>query len=438
MELTRQTDPSAVLHHPVENGNTMRVSTMAGTLIGSEVLRIAGEIRALEAKGEKICNLTVGDFAPSQFRLPNALEDAIVQAVHSGETNYPPADGMPAMRKAVQAFYADRLGLEYPLESIIIASGVRPVLFGSYVTLVNPGDTVVYTLPSWNNNHYVHLNKAVGVPIACTEETNFLPTRAMLEPVVRNARMVILNSPLNPSGTMFDRKTLEDICELVLDENRRTGRRHPLFLVYDQVYWMLTFGDWKHYNPVALMPEMRNYTITLDGISKAFAATGVRVGWAVGPKDVIGTMSNILGHLGAWAPKAEQVATAAFLANDAAIRNYHQSFITGVHQRVNALHDSLKTLRSEGYPVESITPAGTIYVSARFNIMGKRADGETLRTNDDIRKYLLKYAQFAVVPFQAFGVEEDTGWFRLSVGAVSVADINAGIERVRHALAALA
>ena len=414
-----------------------RVSGMAGSLIGSEVLRIAGEIRALESKGAKICNLTVGDFAPAQFRIPAVLEDAIVNAVRAGETNYPPSDGIPALRNTVRAFYSDRLGLEYPMESVIIAGGVRPVLFASYQTLVNPGDTVIYSVPSWNNNHYVHLNRAHGVPVVCRPELNFLPTCALLKPFIRDATLLVLNSPLNPGGTMFTQEALSDICELVLEENRRPDRSRPLFLVYDQVYWMLAFGDAMHYHPVALLPELRPYTITLDGISKAFAATGVRVGWAVGPPDVMKTMSNILGHMGAWAPRAEQVASAELLANAPAIIAYHRNFTAGVVKRLNMLYQRFSALRADGLPVEAIAPAGTIYMSARFDVIGKRAGATTLATNDDIRKYLLEQAGFAVIPFQAFGLNENSGWFRLSIGAVSEQDIDDGMHRVRLALAAL-
>ncbi|HET7152534.1 MAG TPA: aminotransferase class I/II-fold pyridoxal phosphate-dependent enzyme, partial [Candidatus Kapabacteria bacterium] len=169
----------------------------------------------------------------------------------------------------------------------------------------------------------------------------------------------------------------------------------------------------------------------------AFAATGVRVGWAVGPADIMKPMSNIIGHMGAWAPRAEQVATAELLASTAEIKKYHDHFMTGIQQRLDALYHHVISMKKEGFPVAAIPPQGAIYLSVKFDVLGKRAGNTVLKTNDDIRKYLLDHAGFAVVPFQAFGLMQDTGWFRLSIGAVSVEDINAGMLRVRKALSEL-
>src|SRR5262249_38969192 len=157
------------------------------------------------------------------------------------------------------------------------------------------------------------------------------------------------------------------------------------------------------------------YTVYVDGISKAFAATGVRVGWVVGPQDIIESMNNFLGHVGAWAPRAEQIATAKLLDAPTEIDAFETTLTAGVRQRLDALYAGIMAMKSEGLPVDATVPMGAIYLSARFALNGKRTpDGQTLRTNDDVRKYLLKAASFAVVPFQAFGVQEDTGWFRLS------------------------
>jgi aspartate aminotransferase len=201
---------------------------------------------------------------------------------------------------------------------------------------------------------------------------------------------------------------------------------------------MLTFGGVSHVTPVALRPAMRPYTIFIDGISKAFAATGLRVGWAVGPADVIARMSDLLGHVGAWAPRAEQVASAQLLDEPATIAEYVPAMHAGVQQRLDALYDGMRALAAEGLAVEAIPPMGAIYLSVRFPLLGRRtADGTVLRTNEDVREYLLAQAALAVVPFQAFGLREDTGWFRLSVGAVSPGEIAAMLPRLREALAAV-
>ena len=413
-----------------------RVSPMAAGLIGSEILKIAADIRAMIADGKKICNLTVGDFNSSYFPIPEYLKDEILSALNKGETNYPPSDGILTLRKAVQGFYRKRLGLDYPIESFIITGGARPVIYGVYSAVVAPGDTVVYPVPSWNNNHYCNLIGAIAKPIASSAEDAFLPTRKKLEGKLSGVRLLSLCSPLNPTGTAFTKDALEGICDLVLEENaKRSPSERPLFLMYDQVYWMLTFGGTEHYNPVSLRPEMAKYTIFVDGISKAFASTGLRVGWAVAPPDIAAAMSNILGHVGAWAPRPEQVATANLLNNDAVVDAYHDKMHADVEERLDALYEEIISLRDSGYPVDAITPMGAIYLTTRFNFIGKTTpNGYVLSTNEDIRKYLLYSADLAIVAFQAFDLREDTGWFRLSVGAVSMEEIDSIVPKVKAAM----
>jgi aspartate aminotransferase len=412
---------------------------MAGGLVGSEILKIAADIRAAVAAGEPVTNLTVGDFSPKEFRIPEALEKAIARAYADGETNYPPSDGVPQLRDAVARLYAEELGLAYPVSSILIAGGGRPLIYATYRAVVDEGDRVVYPVPSWNNNHYCHLTAAVGVPVVCTHETAFLPTRELLAPAIRGARLLALCSPLNPTGTLFDAETLAGICDLVLEENARRGAGdRPLYLLYDQIYWTLTFGAERHVTPVGLRPEMAKYTIFVDGVSKAFAATGVRVGWSAGPPDVIERMAGLLGHVGAWAPRPEQVAVAHWLGDTAGIAAYHETFKAGVESRLRALYSGLEAMAKDGLPVRAIPPRAAIYLTAQFDLLGLRTpDGTVLASSEDIRHYLLAACGMAVVPFQAFGATDESGWCRLSVGAVSTAAIEALLPRLRAALIGL-
>ncbi len=416
-------------------GGSGRVTAIAGSLIGSEILKIAADVRALVAGGREICNLTVGDFSPTEFRIPEVLEQGIVDSLRRGETNYPPSDGIPALREAVRGLYQRQLGFTPELASVIVTAGSRPGIYATYTTLVEPGDKVVYPTPSWNNNHYVHLADAEGVPVACDASSNFLPTRESLETAVRGARLLALCSPLNPSGTMFSEAELRSICEMVVEENARRGpEERPLFLMYDQVYWALTFGGSKHVHPIAVCPDVAPYTVYIDGISKAFAATGVRVGWIVAPPDVAGAMSSVLGHIGAWAPKAEQAAVASLLMDDVAMESYCTAMVAGLQQRLDLLHDGLGSMAG----VEVIAPQGAIYLSAKFALRGRATPkGATLNTDDDVRGYLLNEAGIAIVPFAAFGVEADSGWYRLSVGAVSPEQIARMLPRLASAISSL-
>lgn len=437
--MPQSTSTIAVVTTAATGGPPFRAAPQAGSLRGSEILRIATEIRARLAAGERICNLTVGDFDPRQFRIPKLLEEATIEAIRHGETNYPPGIGMPVLRESVCRFYENGLGLSYPLESVLITTGSRPGVYGTYRTLVGEGERVVYGVPSWNNNYYTHMVGAEGVPIECGAADAFLPTRQRLEPVIRGARLLALNSPLNPTGTAFTAESLGAICDLVLEENaRRSAADGPLYVLYDHVYWQITFGDVEHVNPVSLRPEMAPYTILIDGISKAFAATGMRVGWVVGPAPAIKVMENILTHVGTWAPRAEQIATATLLDNGDAVAAFRESLVAGVQQRLQLLYSAIQSFRVAGHPVDAIEPMGAIYLSARFNLRGRVArNGARLSSADDVRKWLLEEAGLAVVPFDAFGSSTDEGWFRLSVGAVSVADIEASLPRLRAGLESL-
>jgi aspartate aminotransferase len=421
------------------HGPPFRAAPQAGSLKGSEILRIAAEIRARLAAGERICNLTVGDFDPRQFRIPELLEEATIEAIRKGETNYPPGSGMPVLREAVCRFYENSLGLSYPLESVLITTGSRPGVYGTYRTLVGEGERVIFGVPSWNNNYYTHMVGGQAVPLECEASESFLPTRERLEPVIRGARLLALNSPLNPTGTAFTGESLGAICDLVLEENaRRSAAEGPLYVLYDHVYWQLTFGDVEHVNPVSLRPEMAPYTVLIDGISKAFAATGMRVGWVVGPAPAVKVMENILTHVGTWAPRAEQIATARLLDDADAIATFRDSLVAGVQQRLQLLHTAMMEFRTAGHSVDAIEPMGAIYLSARFNLEGRVSrSGTRLASADDVRKWLLEEAGMAVVPFDAFGSSTDEGWFRLSVGAVSVAEIEDLLPRLRAGLESL-
>jgi aspartate aminotransferase len=200
--------------------------------------------------------------------------------------------------------------------------------------------------------------------------------------------------------------------------------------MYDQIYWVLTYGGAKHVTPEGLVPEMAPYTVFVDGISKAFAATGLRVGWGVGPPSIISRMKDLIGHTGAWAPRPEQVASARFLEAAPAMDRYLTEMRRAADSRLETLHQGLMELRARGLPVSDIAPQGAIYLSVRFDLIGRKG----IRSNEDIRELLLKKAGFGVVPFQAFGLEDETGWFRCSVGAVSEAEIREVLPRVEAAL----
>ncbi len=415
------------------------LSALSRGLIGSEVLRIAAEVRALVASGQPVCNLTVGDFDAREFAPPAALVQGIQRALAAGHTNYPPSNGVLELRQALVRFSRRELGLDYPLESVLVAGGARPLIYATYRALVDPGEAVAYPVPSWNNNHYCYLTGARGVPIEVTRASRFHPTPAQVRAVLPEIRMLALNTPLNPTGTAIDPHALAEIARAVVNENARRRARgdRPVYLMYDQVYWALEFERWEPITPPGLVPEVAPYTVLLDAISKSLAATGLRVGWSLAAPAVTQRMSDLLGHVGAWAPKAEQVATAEFVDDAEGFRAFRLDMHRRLKARLELLHGRLDAMRQRGLPVEAVPPEGTLYLSAQFGLFGRRVDGRELRTNDDIRRLLLQGAGVAAVPFQAFGLTREDGWFRLSVGGVSVSAIEEGMTRLEGVLASL-
>lgn len=416
----------------------MNVSVLANTLIGSEIIKIGNEVNELKRKGAEIANLTIGDFDPSIFPIPAELRDEIIDAYHHNHTNYPPADGILALRETVVEVLKNRYSLSYTTQDILVAGGSRPLIYATYLALVDPGDKVIYPAPSWNNNHYCHLSSAKGIAVETTVENNFMPTGAQLKPYLKGATLLALCSPLNPTGTMFTKEQLEEICDLVIEENECRGvDEKPLYIMYDQIYSLLTFGK-EHINPVSLRPELKDYVIYIDGISKCLSATGVRVGWAFGPERIIGKMKSLLGHIGAWAPKAEQVAVAKYFKNNELVDQFLNAFKKQVQESLDTLYNGFQQLKSEGFAVDAVVPMGAIYLTLKIDYIGKTTpSGDLLKNSADVNFYLIKEAQTALVPFSAFGTDESVAWFRASVGGCSLTDIQKMIPRIKEALSKL-
>jgi aspartate aminotransferase len=282
------------------------------------------------------------------------------------------------------------------------------------------------------------LSSANGVAVVTTVENNFMPTAAQLKPHLKGATLLALCSPLNPTGTMFTQQQLEEICDAVIEENNsRAADEKPLYIMYDQIYSLLTFGK-SHINPVSLRPQLAAYTIYIDGISKCLAATGVRVGWAFGPENIIGKMKSLLGHIGAWAPKAEQVAVANYFKNKLGVDEFLNHFKTQIQSSLDELYQGFQLLKQEGFAVDAIVPMGAIYLTLKIDYIGKTtADGQVLTNSADVNFYLIKEAGTALVPFSAFGNDENMPWFRASIGGCSLQDIKDMLPRIKAALSKL-
>lgn len=416
-----------------------KLSQLAETLIGSEIVKLGGEIKERIRQGARVYNFTVGDFDPSIFPIPAELQQHIEQAFQDKHTNYPMAEGNLELRQALKGFIQHYQGLDYDLSEILVASGGRPLIYTIFRTLCDPGDKVVYAVPSWNNNHYAHFIDAEHIVLEAKAENKFMPTAAELKPHLAGATLLALCSPQNPTGTTFEKEELEAICDLVLAENAQRGAADKkLYVMFDQMYWHLTYGEIRHHDPVSLRPAMKEFTLFVDAISKVFSATGLRVGWGMGPAPVIAKMKSILTHMGAWAPMAEQKGLADYLPDFPAIDRYLSHFKSEIEHRLTRIYNGITQLGKDGFPIDAIQPEAAIYLTVNVNLKGwKKTDGTILSDQAAVTHFLLNDASLAIVPFYAFGSDRESPWYRLSVGTCKKEEIDEMLDKLRNALVQL-
>lgn len=402
----------------------MTYSHLAETIPGSDILAINKFIKQRIKQGEKLFNYTVGDFDPTIFPIPKALEDEIINAYRQQLTNYPAADGEVVLREAISAFVARVQNLTYTPTEVMVAAGGRPLIYAMYLALVDAGDKVIFPVPGWNNHYYSKFVQGTPIAIQTKEENSFILSKADIEPHINGAVLLALCSPQNPSGTCFQADELKAICEMVIQENNRRGvGEKKLYVLFDQMYSLLIHGNDKHQDPVSLCPEMRPYTVYVDAISKSYAATGVRVGWAFGPAELLIKMQSILTHVGAWAPMAEQKGVARFLNNTVVVNEFLMIFKSKIAERLYLIYNGIMELKAAGFPVDAIVPKAAIYLAIKIDL----PHAHTL---------LLNKAGIGILPFSAFGAPANSPWYRISVGTCKLADIPIMLKKLKQVLAA--
>lgn len=415
-----------------------KLSALAESLVGSEIVKLGNEINNRIAQGAEIYNYTIGDFNPAIFPISDVLRDEIIKAYQEGFTNYPPADGILPLRSAVAKFVKDYQHIEYGVNEIQISCGGRPFIYTLFRTLVDPGDKVIYAVPSWNNNHYTSICQGQACEINALPENDFMPSVADIQANIQDAVLLCLCTPQNPTGTTLSKEKLQQICDLVIAENNRRGPdEKKLYVLFDQMYATLTFGTTTHYHPVQLNPAMKEYTISLDGVSKAFAGTGVRVGWGLGPAKVIAKMKALMSHIGTWAPMAEQVATAAFLNNDAAVQEALHIHKQKIEERLLKINDSIVALKAKGYPIDAIAPQAAIYMTIKIDLKGLSYKDKTFTTQEAVTQFLMDEVGIALVPFYCFGADKESPWYRISVGTARMEDLDKVFQKMETVFAQL-
>ena len=415
--------------------NALSLSETALGMKASKILTISYSVRERIAAGADVTQFTVGDFKPEHFPVPDLLKEGTREALANDQTNYPPADGLIELRTAVRNHYERSFGLNYPINSVVVGSGARPVLYAAYQCLINKGEKVLAPAPGWNNNNFSQLVGAELVSVPSRLEDGFMPTADSLRPHLDGARLLVICSPMNPTGTLIRRSQLEEICDLIIEENtrREAAGERLLYLIYDHVYWMLTFGDHQHVTPPQIRPKMARYTLFSDAVSKCFSATGLRVGWMVAPPHITAKVKALMTHMGAWAPRPEQLATADLLNTPSSIQSFLDVFLDKLQTRLNLLYNAFAGWRDEGLPVDVVAPEGAMYLSVKIDLIGKPG----FPNAESVRLMLLEEADCAVIPFDCFGDHVNLGWFRFSVGAVGIEDIEKCLPKLDQALRAV-
>ena len=400
----------------------MRKLSLVGTnIVGSEIIKISQKIKEI-SKTRKVQNLTIGDFDSNINPIPQKLKELIIESYNENLTNYPLSSGQLNLRQSVSEYLKKRQGIDYNENEILIGAGVRPLIYTIYKSIVEFGDIVLYPVPSWNNNHYSFLHSVNTVPIECKPENSFFPTVQDIEENVTSLNMVCICSPQNPTGRVINPKTLKGICEVIVNENKRRGdKERPCYLFFDQIYSDITV-DGLFVHPLTLCPEIREYLICVDGVSKSLCATGIRVGWVFGPQYIISKMTEVLSHIGAWAPKPEQNAVAMYLNDYDETVNFVKTKTKQYSDITTKICNKIDELKSKGFRIDCQRPEGGIYISIYFG------ESVSFPSMEAYTKFLIDKCSIGVVPFEYFGSKENRGWFRMSIGGVDPNNVDEILE----------
>lgn len=408
-----------------------KLSHVGNNIVGSEIIKISQQIKEI-SKTKKVLNLTIGDFDSTINPIPEKLKDYIIESYNENMTNYPLSPGQLNLRQSVSEYLKKRQGVDYSEDQILIGAGVRPLIYTVYKSTTNLGDEVIYPVPSWNNNHYSFLHGAVKREIECKPENSFFPTVKDIDMTINDkTSLICICSPQNPTGRVIKPETLKGICDLIVNENRirenQVGSR-PLYLFFDQIYSDLSV-DGSFVHPLLLCPEIEPYLICVDGISKSLCATGIRVGWAFGPQDIMIKMTEVFSHIGAWAPKPEQNAVGRYLNDYDGMVEFVSSKTKQYSEISTKICNKIDELKQKGFRIDYQRPEGGIYISIYL--------GESLSfPNMEIyTKFLIDRCGIGLVPFEYFGSKKNKGWFRMSIGGVDpnkVDDILESLDEITY------
>ena len=386
----------------------------------SPTLAVTAKAAELKAAGKDVIGLGAGE---PDFDTPQHVKEAAIAAINAGQTKYTPVAGTPALKKAIADKFARENGLTYAANQIVAGTGAKQIIFNAFLATLNSGDEVIIPAPYWvSYPDMVLFAEGTPVTVSCREEDGFKLTPDALEKAITpKTRWLILNSPSNPTGAAYTAGELRALADVLL--------RHPhVWVLADDIYEHLVFDGFTFQTIAQVEPKLLDRTLTVNGVSKAYAMTGWRIGYAGGPKELITAISDIQSHSTSNPSSISQAASVAAL-------NGPQEFLSdwrgSFSARRNLVVDALNKIDG----ISCLKPEGAFYVFPNIKkLLGKKTPaGKTIETCSDFCTYLLEDALVAAVAGSAFGMG---GYFRISY-ATSEAVLSEAMKRISAACAAL-
>ncbi|MGV2105528.1 pyridoxal phosphate-dependent aminotransferase [Agrobacterium vitis] len=385
----------------------------------SATIAVSQKARELKAKGRDVIGLGAGE---PDFDTPDNIKQAAIDAIHRGETKYTPISGIPELRKAIADKYKRENNLDYKPEQTIVGTGGKQILFNAFMATLNAGDEVIIPTPYWvSYPEMVALCGGTPVFVATTQENNFKLTAEDLEKAITpKTKWFLFNSPSNPSGAAYTEAELKTLTDVLL-------RHEQVWVLTDDMYEHLVYGDFKFTTPAEVEPKLYDRTLTMNGVSKAYAMTGWRIGYAAGPLPLIKAMDMIQG---------QQTSGACSIAQWAAVEalNGTQDFIPENKKIFEGRRDLVVSMLNQAKGIVCPSPEGAFYVyPSCAGLMGKTApSGKVLESDEDFVTELLETEGVAVVHGSAFGLGPN---FRISY-ATSEALLEEACKRIQRFCAA--
>ncbi|HTP05798.1 MAG TPA: pyridoxal phosphate-dependent aminotransferase [Nitrospirota bacterium] len=397
----------------------MGIAKRALAIKPSPTLATAAKAKAMKAQGIDVVDFGVGE---PDFDTPENVKEAAKKAIQAGFTKYTPASGTDELKEAVVEKFKKDNGLAYNKSQVLISCGAKHSLYNIAEALFDPGDEVIIPSPYWvSYPDQVILNDATPIIVETTEDEKFkLSAKKLEKAVTRKTKAVILNSPSNPTGLAYDKKTLEEIAAVSV--------KHKLYVISDEIYEKLIYDGFQHFSIASLGPEIKDLTIVVNGVSKSHAMTGWRIGYAAGPQDVITAMANI---------QSQSTSNPTSISQKAAVEALRgpQDFIQVMNSEFDKRRKYMVERLNRITGMSCLMPVGAFYAFPRVSpLFGKSVNGKLIRNSSDLAAYLLEEAKVALVSGDAFGAD---AYMRLSY-ATSMEIIVKGLDRIERAVNKLA